>query len=287
MNDTFKVLNNRFSVRKYKEKDIEETVLNDILNAGLKSASAGNLQPISIIKIRDMENRKFFTDLGLQKFIEKAPVNLLFCLDFNRLKRWSTHHKAPFVMDKSFNHFWVGFQDVVIMAQTIETAANSVGIGSCYIGTTLNIMHKIKEHFKLPNGVVPIVLLPMGYIDQETKIAGKLDIDTVVHNEVYTELPIEDLNQKYHEKYGAPKVVLNEERRAQIVEVVREVDGEERAKEIKEFLKNEEVASTPMRYFGLHYVANHMARYNSEILEFLYDCGFIWAKRENHPKLEQ
>ena len=86
-------------------------------------------------------------------------------------------------MNKSLNHFWVGFQDVIILAQSIETAANSVGIGSCYIGTTLNFMKEIQEQFKLPKGVVPIVLLPMGYIDQEPRIANKLDLDIVFHDD--------------------------------------------------------------------------------------------------------
>lgn len=284
MNSVLEVLNNRFSVRKFKDKEIPEDILNQILEAGLKSASAGNLQPFSIIKIRDKENRKFFTDLRLQKFIEDAPVNLLFCLDFNRLERWANHHKAPFVMDKSLNHFWVGFQDVIILAQTIETAANSLGIGSCYIGTTLQIMNEIKEKFKLPDGVIPIVLLPMGYIDQEKRIAGKLDVETIVHDEVYKELPIEDLDKKYLDKYGEPKLSMNDDRAAQILDVVEEAHGKERRNEVEKYLENQDKVSRPMRYFGLHYVANHMARYNTEILDFLYKNGFIWAKGENHPQ---
>ncbi len=283
MNKTIDVLNNRFSVRKFKDKEIPDDVLNEILNAGLKSASAGNLQPFSIIKIKEMKNKKFFTDLGLQKFIEEAPVNLLFCLDFNRLKKWARHHKAPFVMDKSFNHFWVGFQDVIIAAQTIETAANSLGIGSCYIGTTLQIMSEIQEYFKLPEGVVPVVLLPMGYINQESRIAGKLDINTIVHNEVYTEQSPQELTDNYLRKYGEPKLNLNEERIEQIVEVVKEVDGVEQANEVRKYLKTQDKVSMPMRYFGLHYVANYMAKHNSDILDFLYDNGFIWAKGENFP----
>lgn len=284
MNDTLKVLNNRFSVRKFKDKDIDDSTLNKILEAGLKSASAGNLQPFSVIKVKDKQNREFLTNLGLQKFIGQAPVNLLFCLDFNRLRRWSEYHKAPFVMDKSMNHFWVGFQDVIILAQTIETAANSLGIGSCYIGTTLQFMSELQEHFKLPKGVIPVVLLPMGYIDQEKRIANKLDVDIIFHDEEYKEHDIEYINQKYLDKYGDPKLDLNSERLEKILEVITEVDGEERAKEVQTFLDKEEKVSMPMRYFGLHYVANYMAKYNTELLNFLYDNGLIWAKGENHPQ---
>lgn len=284
MNETFEVLNNRFSVRKYKDKDIDDNTLNQILDAGLKSASAGNLQPFSVIKIKSEENKQFLCDLGIQKFVNQAPVNLLFCLDFNRLKRWSEHHNAPFVMDKSLNHFWVGFQDVIILAQSIETAANSVGIGSCYIGTTLNFMKEIQKQFKLPKGVIPIVLLPMGYIDQEPRIANKLSADIVFHDEEYQNHSIEFINQKYLDKYGEPKLDLNEERIEKILDVVKDVDGLTKMHDVKKYLETQEKVSMPMRYFGLHYVASYMAKYNTGILDFLYANGLIWAKNENHPE---
>lgn len=283
MNQTIEVLNNRYSVRKYQTKDIEEKVLNEILESGLKGASAGNLQPFSVIKIKNVENKKFLSNLGIQKFVEEAPVNLLFCLDFNRLNRWSSYHKAPFVMDKSLNHFWVGFQDVIILAQTIETAANSLGIGSCYIGTTLQYMDELQEHFKLPKGVIPIVLLPLGYIKQDKRIANKLDIDLVVHDEEYHNHDIEFINDKYRKKYGEPKLDLNADRIKQLLQVVEEVEGINKRKEVESYLKTQDKVSWPMRYFGLHYVANYMAKYNTEILDFLYRNGFIWAKGENHP----
>ncbi len=284
MNDTISVLSNRFSVRKFKEKDIEDHVLNTIFDSGLKSASAGNVQPISVIMIKEKEGKDFLVNLGMQKFISEAPVNLLFCLDFNHLKRWSEHHKAPFVMDKSLGHFWVGFQDVIILAQSIETAANSFGIGSCYIGTTMQFMKEIQEYFELPKGVIPIVLLPMGYINQDKRIASKLSKDFVFHNEKYQKHNIDFIEQKYLEKYGEPKLDLTKDRIDTILRVTTEVDGEVKAQEVKEYLTNIDKVSMPMRYFGLHYKANVMAKYNTDILDFLSSNGCIWAEGKNHPE---
>ncbi|MCK4551291.1 MAG: nitroreductase family protein [Tenericutes bacterium] len=287
MNETINILMNRSSVRVYQDKPIEKDILDSILKAGLASASAGNLQPVSIIKIENKINSQWFVDHHTQALVGKAPLNLLFCLDFHRLKKWSANHKAPFVMDKSFRHFWVGFQDVIIMAQTIETAANAYGIGSVYIGTIVDMIPDIQERYKLPKGVIPVVLLSMGYPTSKRKIAQKLSIDVVVHNEEYQDHSIEFLESEYKKKYGEPKTDLNEDRIKQILQVVLEVDGEEKKKEVEEYLKTIDKVSIPMRYFGLHYVANYMARDNTEFLEMLHDNGFIWAKGENHPDIKE
>ena len=55
-------------------------------------------------------------------------------------------------------------------------------------------------------------------------------------------------------------------------------------KEVEEYLRNESKVSTPMRYFGLHYVANYMAKDNTGLLKILDDNGLIWASLQNHPK---
>jgi len=284
MNKTIDVLLNRYSLRNFKEDKVEENVVNQILEAGMCAASAGNLQPVSIIKIEDKDNAKWFVDNDMQGFIGKAPLNLLFCLDFNRLKKWSEHNKAPFVMEKSLRHFWVGFQDVIIMAQSIETAGSSLGVDSVYIGTTVDKIPQIQEKFGLPKGVIPIVLLTIGYPKTERKIARKLSTDCIVHNEKYVDHDEETLEKMYFEKYGPLQTNLTDELKERILQVVLEVDGEDRVKEVKEHLDSLDKVTMPMRYFGLHYVANWMARENTSLLDVLYDNGFIWAKGENHPK---
>ncbi len=278
------ILNNRTSVRVFKDQKIEKEILDKIIDAGLHGASAGNLQPISIIKIEDKENSQWFVDHEMQSLIAKAPLNLLFCLDFHRLKKWSEHHKTPFVADKSFRHFWVGFQDVIIAAQTIETAANSYGIGSCYIGTTVDMMGEIKKRFNLPQGVMPVVLLSMGYPKTERKVAAKLSRDIVVHDEIYHEPSIEFIEEEYHKKYGDDVLELNEERIKYYLDTVRIVEGEDKVQEVKEYLESKKFVERPARYFVYHYQARWMASDNTGMLDVLANDGFIWANRMNHPE---
>lgn len=284
MNETLNIMNNRYSVRSFKEEPIPRHIQDQFINAGLKAASAGNLQPFSIIRIEDKENSKWFVEHHMQGFIEKAPLNLLFCLDFHRLQRWSKHHKAPFVMDKSLAHFWVGFQDVIILAQSIETAANSLGIGSVYVGTVMDYILELQEKFNLPKGVIPIVLLTMGYSNQPKKIARKLSQNLVVHDESYVNHSIDFLEEEFHLKYGDPTIKVTEEIIDKIYTVVKEVDGEKQAEIVKEYVRTQEKVSIPMRYFGLHYVAHRTAKENTKMLDALYKNGLVWAKGENFPK---
>ena len=129
MNETINILMNRSSVRVYQDKPIEKDILDSILKAGLASASAGNLQPVSIIKIENKINSQWFVDHHTQALVGKAPLNLLFCLDFHRLKKWSANHKAPFVMlvpagDKQVmlggSDHWGSHMDIGVVGKQVQ-----------------------------------------------------------------------------------------------------------------------------------------------------------------------
>lgn len=283
MNETMNIFNTRYSLRSFSDKKIDPKILKEILQAGMHAATAGNLQPLSIIKIEDPENSKWFVDNEMQELIAKAPLNLLFCLDFHRLKRWSEYHHAPFVGDKSFRHFWVGFQDVIIAAQSIETAARSYGIGSVYIGTVVDKISEVKEKFNLPVGVIPVVLLTMGYPKNDREPAKKLSQDIVVHDEYYHDPSMEDLEKAFVEKYGEATVELTAEKKKVVFDMIEKIDGKQALKEAILYFEHKKVIDRPIRYFCFHYNADVMASDNTELLKILENDGFIWAGLKNHP----
>ena len=88
-NETMRLLFERGSCRDYSDEKVPEDVLRKILEAGTHAPTGGNLQPYSVIKIEDEANRRWFVELGSQKFIGEAPVLLLFCIDYRRLQRWA------------------------------------------------------------------------------------------------------------------------------------------------------------------------------------------------------
>ena len=286
-NETMKLLNERASCRAFEDKAIPEEVLNEILEAGLHAATGGNLQPYSIIKIADPNTKKrLVTECDMQNIVEKAPVNLLFCIDWRRIGRWAEACNAPFTATKSYRHFWIALQDTVICAQNICTAADSLGLGSVYIGTVESCFLELKSMFKIPEGVFPVVLLSLGYPKNEGIPANKLGIEAIVHEEVYKDLPIEKLVELQDEKYNHKTFPASKNNLEEIFKVNSDISGEEYAIEMQKNIEEKGFVNMAQRYFGLHYQANWSCIGNEAFKNVLLEYGFTWIEGKDFPEVK-
>jgi FMN reductase [NAD(P)H] len=285
-NETMRILNERASCRQFSDRSIEPETLEQILEAGVHSPTGGNLQPYSIIKIENAEKRQKLADMCGQKFIGDAPVNLLFCIDWHRLRRWSEIEKAPFSAMCSFRHFWISFQDTIICAQNICTAADALGLGSVYIGTIMEFFKEIKDMFRFPKGVFPVVLLCLGYAKTSPFVRRKLGVRTVVHSEEYHELSDSDLTSVFNEKYPNIRIEITDKRLARIEEVCNIVHGHAFSKECLNRIQENGYINAAQRYFGLHYCADVMPEGNDDFLKIMEEYGFHWFKKYRPHKEE-
>jgi len=276
-NETIRLLYERASCRSFEDKDVSDDVLNSILKAGIHAPTGGNLQPYSIIKIRDDAVRKKLGKMCGQEFIGEAPVNLLFCLDWHRLGRWAELESAPYTAPDSFIHFWIGFQDVVIAAQNICTAVDALGLGSVYIGTIFDFIDDTRKMFDLPKGVLPVVLLSLGYPKHRPEPRKKLGLDMIVHDEKYRLPDDNKLLEAFGAKYPV-KPEITEERLEKIHNVVCRVQGSKAADECIEKIKERGYINFALRYFGLHYVADEMVSANEEYIGSIEKAGFKFFK---------
>jgi nitroreductase len=275
-NETMRLLLERASLRSFSDEKIPEDVLYSILDAGNHAATGGNLQPYSIIKIEAEENRQWLADRCGQGFIAKAPVNLVFCIDLHRNQRWAELETAPYTAQHSFRHFWISFQDTVIAAQNICTAADAMGLGSVYIGTVMDLFQDIIERLKLPKGVFPVVLLCLGYPKNPPVPRKKLGVDVIVHDETYHEMDDEALLAAFNRKYEHKTYQINTDRLETIEQVSREAHGEEFAQHCIARVKELGYINNVVRYFGLHYIANDMPEGNLDFLKTFEKAGFYW-----------
>ncbi|MDP2806568.1 MAG: nitroreductase family protein [bacterium] len=211
-NSTIRLLLERGSCRSYLDKNIPAGIMEQALKAGIHAPTGGNLQPYSIIKIENRAVNSKLAKLCGQPFVGQAPVNLLFCLDWRRLERWAKLSAAPFTATSSFRHFWISFQDTIISAQNICTAADALGLGCCYIGTVLEFFPALKKMFKLPQGVFPVVLLCLGYPKAKPALRKKLPVNVMVHSERYRDLSDRELGKAFDDKYPGMKVSITPER---------------------------------------------------------------------------
>ena len=280
-NETIKLLLERGSVRRYKDKKIPANVLETVLKAGIHAPTAGNLQPYSIIKVENPETNKKLGEMMRQRFVGTAPVNLIFCIDYHRLKRWADLEVGPFTATSSFRHFWVGFQDVIISAQNICTAADALGLGSVYIGSILETFREVKEMFNLPDKVFPVVLLSMGYPVEKPKPRKKLGVETIVHSEVYHDPDDETLLEAFNKKHRRPdgsRLEVTEQRLDTLYKVSEAAHGKDFAEKVVARVKEQGYISEIQRYFGLHYRASTHACGTLEFLKTFEDFGFGWFK---------
>lgn len=276
-NKTMELLYERASCRSFGEEPIPDETLDVVLAAAAHAATGGNLQPYSIIKVLDSEVRQRLMALcGDQPFIGQAPVSLVFCIDFRRLERWAALEKAPFSARRAFRHFWISFQDVVICAQTMCTAANAMGLGAVYVGTVLECLEELRDLLKLPKGVFPVVMVCLGYPRGQLVPKRKLGVDVVVHDEVYREMTDEELLRAYDEKYGGQTFEATPERVDSIAQACREVHGDDYAEEFLARVRRDGHLNTAQRVFGLNYPADEMPRRNRCIMSAARNAGLDW-----------
>jgi len=282
-NETLRILCERGSLRNFSDREIPTEVMELIFEAGIHAPTGGNLQPYSIIKIQNSETKKYLAEICEQNFIEKAPVDLLFCIDWHRIKRWAQLEVAPFTATSSFRHFWISFQDTLIAAQSIVTAADALGLGSVYVGTIVDFVPEIIKMFELPKGVFPVVLLSLGYPASKPQSRKKLSPQIIVHNEKYEEQSKDVLERAFNEKYSEIKIPATLERLDIIRKVCTEVEGEEFAERAISRIKENGYINSAQRYFGLHYIASEMVKGNDDYLAIMKEAGFDWFEKF-HPR---
>jgi FMN reductase [NAD(P)H] len=273
-----RLLHERASLRDFAELPVTEDVMRRLLTAGTHSATGGNLQPYSIIVIRNEERRRQLAEWCEQSFMAKAPVHLLFCLDLHRLERWAALENAPFTARASFHHFWIGFQDTIICAQSICTAADALGMGSVYIGTILDFVRPTRELFSLPRGVLPVVLLCLGYPRIPPKPRKKLEPAVVAHEEQYRELSDSELLAAFEAKYEGVRVEPTAERLGTLQDVCGNTHGEEFAQRALEMVRQRGHINAAQRLFGLHYRADQAEKEKQSLLDAIEDAGFQWFR---------
>ncbi len=202
--ETLKTINDHRSIRKYKSDPISDDILNQILEAGCRASTTGNMQVYSIIVTKDEEKKKMLWECHFkQNMVLQAPVIFTFCADFNRFNLWCRQRDAEPGYD-NFLSFMTAAIDALLAAQNVALAAESKGLGICYLGTTTYNAEKIIEILDCPKGVVPVTTIVAGYPDECPELTDRLPLAAVVHNETYQPYSREKIDELYNEKEALP-----------------------------------------------------------------------------------
>ncbi len=193
------ILNHK-SIRKYKSDNISKDVLDKILEAGTRASTTGNMQVYSIVVSTEQSIKDKLWEFHFkQDMVKQAPLVMTFCADFNRFNKWCRQRNAEPGYD-NFLSFYTASIDALLVAQNVALAAESFGLGICYLGTTTYMADEISNTLNLPKDVIPVTTIVMGYPDEEPELTDRLPLDAVVHYESYQDYSEERIDKLYEEK---------------------------------------------------------------------------------------
>ncbi len=196
MNDTIRHLFDRKSVRVFTDQPIAAEEKNLILQSAVQAPTAGNQQLYTILDITDQECREALVKTcDNQPFIAQAKMVLIFCAD---CKKWydAFHFAGCAPRKPGVGDLALAISDATIAAQNAVTAAESLGIGSCYIG---DIMENCEEHRRLlhlPSYVFPCCMLVFGFPTRQQQDRAKPQrspMTSIVHENSYHEMDAREL----------------------------------------------------------------------------------------------
>lgn len=188
MNETIRELTARKSVRVYEERPIEPEKKAEIIRAALNAPTAGNMTLYSIIDVTDQKLKDTLAvTCDNQPFIAKAPMVLVFCADYQRWYDLFSAYEET-VRKPAMGDFMLASCDALIAAQNAVVAAESLGIGSCYIGDIIERYETHRELLGLPAYAVPTAMVVFGYPtkqQQERIKPPRISPETVVFENTY------------------------------------------------------------------------------------------------------
>jgi FMN reductase (NADPH) len=173
------------SVRKYKPDPLPQSLVDLIVSAGQRGSTSSNLQSYSVVAVTGRSKRGRLAELcANQDHIRQAPVFLAWCADLSRLDTACKLRVYNQVTDYVEN-FLVAAMDVAIAMQTATLAAESLGLGMCYIGAIRNYPAEIIKLLELPRLVFPVSGMTLGWPADETKPKPRLPLSAILHWESY------------------------------------------------------------------------------------------------------
>lgn len=198
-------IKNRRTIRKYTEQDIPSTLLDSLLDEAFRASTMGNMQLYSVVVTRDIEMKKKLAPAHFnQPMVTSAPVVLTFCADFNRFSLWCRQRKA----EPGYNNF-ISFlnaaTDALLVTQNFCTLAEEEGLGICYLGTTIYDPEQIIRILELPELVVPVATITVGYPDEHPAQPDRLPLRGIVHEETYKNYTPEMIDDIYAYKESLPE----------------------------------------------------------------------------------
>lgn len=176
------------SVRGYRPEPVPPGTLETLVAAAQSAATSSNLQAWSVVAISDPGTRAELARIANnQQHIVECPVFLAFCADLSRNERLGKADGVKLEALPYVETFLVAAIDAALAAQNAVVAAESLGLSTVYIGAMRNNVQRVAELLGLPQGVVCVFGLCVGYAKPgaESSVKPRLAQEAILFHERY------------------------------------------------------------------------------------------------------
>ena len=185
MNETIKLLQSHRSIREFVDGPLPDETVAEIVRCGTAAATSSNLQATTVIRVRNPETRARISEVASgQEHIRTAGAFLVWCADFAR-PGLACEIGGGSTTTGMTEQFIIATVDVALAGQSAVVAAESLGLGICYIGAIRNDPQTVADLLELPDNVYPVFGLCIGVPAQDPEVKPRLPIDLVLKEEVY------------------------------------------------------------------------------------------------------
>lgn len=203
MKETRDLIQTHQSIRKYKQEEVSEEIVQDLIESARWAPSSHHVQAYTVIRVTDVEKRKALKEItGGQKWVEEAPLFLVFVADWHKHKVNNEKWDASFEMEETENVI-VGAVDVALAAQNALLTARSYGLGGVMIGGIRNDLHEVANILDLPKHTFPVMGICLGYPDQDPGQKPRFPKEVVLHEDRYDGERITEGLEPYEQETSA------------------------------------------------------------------------------------
>lgn len=190
-------INTRRSIRRYQDKDVNNTLLTQLIEEAERTQTMGNLQLYSVVVTRSEELKAKLAPAHFnQPMVTGAPVVLTFCADYRRTTLWAEQRQATPGYDNPLS-FVNAMTDALLFCQTFCNLAEEEGLGCCFLGTTVYQPQSIIDTLQLPELVFPVATITLGWPDENPPLSDRLPVSTIIHEETFHDYSAADIDKAY------------------------------------------------------------------------------------------
>ena len=188
--------------RRYTERAVEPGLLRLLCACALSAPSKSDLQQADIVIVGKADQATIADLIPDQPFIRVAPGFLVFLANGRRLPEISRMRGKPFPNDH-LDQFFNAAVDAGIVLATFMAAADAVGLGTCPISVIRDHSAKVSEMLKLPQRVIPVAGMCVGWPSDKGFISARLGLSSTVHDGQYDEGNLAERIDAYDKRRAA------------------------------------------------------------------------------------